>query len=69
MRCVMPVGTAGQLRNHGELATYGGGGAVVIGVEVNAGELTVVRGDKGGTGTGERIEDGVVLQMEYCARY
>ena len=45
------------------------GGAVVIGVQGSAGELAVVRGDKGGTGTGDRIEDDVVLQMEYRARY
>jgi hypothetical protein len=42
IRCVMFVRTAGQLRSHGELPQTGGGGAVVIGVEVNADELTVV---------------------------
>ena len=59
--------TAGQLRSHGELPQAGGGGAVVIG-EVNADELAVklVRSDRGGTGTGEGIENDVVRFRECC---
>jgi hypothetical protein len=62
------AGNTESTTQQGRGAADGGGGAVVIGAEVNADEPAVklVRGDKGGTGTGEVMEDDVVRFRECC---